>query len=67
MLGHNLLNYAVRFISSTAVASVVLGEPILASFFGFILFQEAMPPTSLIGGPMIIIGLYYILSKQLPD
>ena len=67
VLGHNLLNYAVRFISSTAVASVVLGEPILASFFGFILFQEAMPPASLIGGPMIIIGLYYILSNQSPD
>jgi len=64
ILGHNLLNYAVRFISSTAVASVVLGEPVLASFFGFIIFQETMPSASLIGGPLILFGVYYILKNQ---
>lgn len=64
ILGHNLLNYSVRFISSTAVASVVLGEPLLASFFGFLLFQEHIPTTSLIGGPVTLIGLYYILKNQ---
>ena len=64
ILGHNLLNYAVRFISSTSVASVVLGEPVLASFFGFILFQETMPAASWIGGPMVLFGVYYILKNQ---
>lgn len=64
ILGHNLFNYAVKFISSTAVASVVLGEPILASFFGFVLFHETMPAASLVGGPMILVGLYYILKNQ---
>ena len=64
ILGHNLLNYAVRFISTTSVASVVLGEPILASFFGFILFQETLPAASWIGGPMVLFGVYYILKNQ---
>ena len=64
VLGHNLLNYSVRFISSTAVASVVLGEPVLASVFGYAFFQEPVPVMSLIGGPMILLGLFYILKNQ---
>ena len=64
ILGHNLLNYSIRYISPTAVSSVVLGEPIIASILGYFFFQEAIPKTSLLGGPLILFGIYLILNNQ---
>ena len=64
ILGHNLLNYSIRYISPTAVSSVVLGEPIIASILGYFFFQETIPKTSLLGGPLILFGIYLILNNQ---
>ena len=43
IFGHNLLNYAVKYITPTAVSSVPLGEPIIASLFALLLFRETIP------------------------
>ena len=64
ILGHNLLNYSIRFISATSVSSVVLGEPIIASFLGYLIFGEKIPKASWIGGPLILIGLFYLLNSE---
>ena len=64
ILGHNLLNYSIRYISATSVSSVVLGEPIIASVLGYFLFGEKIPQSSWIGGPLILTGLYYLLKNR---
>ena len=38
ILGHNMLNYCIKYLSPTAVASIPLGEPVIASAFCYILF-----------------------------
>ena len=64
IFGHNLLNYAVKYITPTAVSSVPLGEPIIASLFGLLLFGEAIPLGALLGGPVVLIGVYIIIKHQ---
>jgi drug/metabolite transporter (DMT)-like permease len=64
LFGHNLLNYAVKYITPTAVSSVPLGEPIIASIFGLLLFGEAIPIGALLGGPVVLIGVYIIINNQ---
>ena len=64
ILGHNLLNYSIRYLSPTAVASVPLGEPIVASFFAYFIFSEMIPMGAFVGGPFIFIGLFLILTNQ---
>ena len=64
IFGHNLLNYAVKYITPTAVSSVPLGEPIIASLFGLLLFGEAIPFGALLGGPVVLIGVYIIINSQ---
>ena len=64
ILGHNLLNYSIKYISATSVSSVVLGEPVIASFLGYLLFGESIPQASWIGGPLILMGLYFLLNKK---
>lgn len=61
ILGHNLLNYAIKFLSPTAVASVPLGEPLIASVFGYIIFSEMISIDAFIGGPVILIGMFFII------
>jgi len=64
IFGHNLLNYAVKYITPTAVSSVPLGEPIIASIFALLLFGEAIPFGALLGGPVVLIGVYIIIKHQ---
>jgi len=64
IFGHNLLNYAVKYITPTAVSSVPLGEPIIASTFALLLFGETIPIGALLGGPVVLIGVYIIINNQ---
>ena len=64
ILGHNLFNYALKYIPPTSVASVPLGEPVLASIFGIIIFGETVPVGALLGGPFVLFGLYLILKNK---
>ena len=64
IFGHNLLNYAVKYITPTAVSSVPLGEPVIASLFGLLLFGEAVPAGALLGGPVVLVGVYIIINNQ---
>ncbi len=67
ILGHSMLYYAIRFLPSHTIASIPLGEPIIVSIFGLILFQEIVPFSVLFGGGIILIGLYLILKNSESD
>ena len=64
ILGHNSLNYALKHLSPTAIASVPLGEPVIASLFGWFLFGEEITKNSLEGAPFILIGIYFIIKRS---
>ncbi len=64
ILGHNSLNYALKYLSPTAIASVPLGEPIIASLIAYVLFLEKIPFNSVIGAPFIFIGIFLIIKKS---
>ena len=57
IFGHNMLNYSIKYLSPTAVASVPLGEPIIASIFGYLIFSEKIPEFSIYGAPFVFIGI----------
>ena len=64
ILGHNMLNYALKYFSPTAIASVPLGEPIIASIFGFLIFSESIPSGAMISAPIILGGIFIVLKYQ---
>ena len=67
VLGHNMLNYSIKFLSPTAVASIPLGEPILASAFGYLLFLEKVPESAILGAPIVFIGIIIIIKNSTLD
>jgi drug/metabolite transporter (DMT)-like permease len=64
ILGHNMLNYAIKYLSPTTVASVPLGEPIIATILGYLIFAERVPFETILGGPIILCGIYIILKSH---
>ena len=67
VLGHNMLNYSIKFLSPTAVASIPLGEPVLASAFGYLLFLEKIPESAIFGAPIVFIGIIIIIKNSTLD
>lgn len=64
ILGHSIFYYSIRFFPAHTVASVPLGEPIIVSIFGLILFNEIVPISVILGGVFVIFGLYLILKNS---
>ncbi|MBC8196313.1 MAG: DMT family transporter [Candidatus Marinimicrobia bacterium] len=64
ILGHSILYYSIRYLPSSTVASIPLGEPIIVSILGLILFNEIIPVFVIIGGIIALLGLFLILQNS---
>jgi drug/metabolite transporter (DMT)-like permease len=49
--------YALRYISPTRVALILITEPVFAGFFGFVLLGERLAATGLVGSALILGGM----------
>ncbi len=57
ILGHSSYNWALRVFQPGFVAVFLLGEPVLASAFGWIYFGEALAASTLAGGVLVLVGI----------
>ena len=64
IFGHNLLYYSVKYISPTVVSCIPLGEPIIASILAYFIFNQFIGQYVIIGGSIIIIGLFFLIGKK---
>ncbi len=64
LLGHNLLYYSIKYISPTIVSCIPLGEPVIASVLAYFLFGQAVSIFGVIGGGVIILGLFFLLVNK---
>ena len=65
LIGHTAFSYSVKFVSPTVIATIPLGEPIIASYLAWLLFAERVPFYVVGGGLIIFIGLIIlIINKQ---
>ena len=64
IFGHNLLYYSVKYISPTIVSCIPLGEPVIASIFAYILFNQTISISGIFGGGIILVGLFFLLVNK---
>lgn len=57
VIGHSGYNWSLRHLTPDIVAVTLLGEPILASLLGLLFFREAIPPTTLAGGALVLAAI----------
>ena len=67
ILGHNMLNYCIKYLSPTAIASIPLGEPIIASALCYALFLETVPISAFVGAPFVFCGIIMTVKGSMVD
>lgn len=67
LLGHQGLGYAVKYVSASTVATVMLLEPLGASVLALLILGEQPPPSALLGSLLVLVGVAVALqSKRQP-
>ena len=57
-IGHTTYNWSLRWLSPALVALIGLAEPIAASFLAWIILHEGLTAAKLIGGGIILLGIW---------
>lgn len=58
IFGHTVFNWALEYIPAVIISVALLGEPIGSGIWAFIIFKESLSQWHLVGGSIIIFGLY---------
>jgi drug/metabolite transporter (DMT)-like permease len=66
LAGHSCYNWALKWVSASAVAVSLLGEPVGASILAYFLFGEALGISTVAGGALILGGIYLSASGPAP-
>jgi drug/metabolite transporter (DMT)-like permease len=67
LLGHAMYTYAMKHISAQTVSLAVIGETVGASILAWIIFSQVLPPITLIGGFLILLGIYFDIKYDIPN
>ncbi|MCT4585639.1 MAG: DMT family transporter [Peptostreptococcaceae bacterium] len=67
LLGHSVFNFALEHVKATFVSTALLAEPIFASVMAIIFFKEMPKVTILIGGFMVLFGIYNYIKVDSRD
>lgn len=58
ILGHSIFSWCLKFFTPSFVSAAKLMEPVVSSFLAVFLFREIPAALQLLGGGLIIMGLY---------
>lgn len=64
LIGHSLYNYLLKYITAYTVGISILGEPVGASLWAFLIFAEAPANTVYSGGVLILLGVVIALWSE---
>ena len=67
LIGHSSLNLAVRRLPATVVSAAILGEPVGATFLGWILLHESPGMREVFGGAIILVGILLVVRGSAGD
>jgi len=64
VIGHGVFNWALKYIKAPIVAVSILGESVGASILAYIIFGELLLWYQIIGGILILVGIYIAASNE---
>lgn len=63
LLGHNILNWALKYLNPAFISTTILGEPVFATLWALLFFGEYPGNFQLLGSGIVILGLYLLIRK----
>ena len=64
LIGHTSYNWALKWFTAGLIAVSLLGEPIVATFLAYLLFNEGLTWSKVIGGALILSAIYIVASAE---
>ena len=64
ILGHTVLNWAIKHVAASAISTALLGEPVVASLLACLFFAQIPSPYTFAGGSLVLLGIYMVVSKR---
>jgi drug/metabolite transporter (DMT)-like permease len=58
LIGHSSFNWALKYLSAAYISVALLGEPIGSSLLAYVFLTETPSIVEILGGVMILIGIY---------
>lgn len=57
VLGHTVLNWALKYVTAPVIATTILGEPVGSSLLAFVILDQAPSASTLAGGGLVLVGI----------
>ncbi|MEG0386168.1 MAG: DMT family transporter [Solibacillus sp.] len=57
LLGHNLFNWSLKWVSTNVISIAILFEPIGAAILAIFIFDEYLTGTQILGGIIVLLGI----------
>ena len=67
LLGHSAFNWALKHVSATFIAIVILGEPIGSAVLAWLIFDERFEPLQLAGFSLLLAGIFLATQGEQRD
>lgn len=64
LIGHTSYNWALKWFTAGLIAVSLLGEPIVATFLAYLMFDEGLTWPKVIGGVLILSAIYIAASAE---
>jgi drug/metabolite transporter (DMT)-like permease len=61
ILGHTVLNWALRYVEAAIVSGTVLAEPVVSALLAWLILSEKPGLATIMGGGCILLGLFLLL------
>lgn len=61
ILGHTVLNWAVRYIQAAVISGAILAEPVISAVLAWLVLSERPGLATILGDAVVLAGLFFLL------
>ena len=61
ILGHTVLNWALRYVDASIISGTILAEPVVWALLAWLILSERPGFATLLGGAVVLLGLFLLL------
>jgi drug/metabolite transporter (DMT)-like permease len=67
ILGHTVLNWALRYVEASIISGTILAEPVVSALLAWLVLSEAPGLATAFGGGVVLAGLFFLLRGDRPS
>jgi drug/metabolite transporter (DMT)-like permease len=61
ILGHTVLNWALRYVEASIISGTILAEPVISAMLAWLVLSEKPGLATILGGTIVLAGLFLLL------